>query len=81
MIKSSYLCVLAVLWCSTPSTWSQINNLDTEWHCPQHWIQYSTSCYKFVKSPYRPRSEARRNCLVCVLSVSKANAFVIMSPV
>ncbi|XP_017779518.1 PREDICTED: contactin-like [Nicrophorus vespilloides] len=30
--------------------------------CPQHWIKYRQSCYKFIKSPLRPYTEARRIC-------------------
>lgn len=33
-----------------------------EWRCPQHWVQFQGSCYRFIKSPIRPRHEARRNC-------------------
>ena len=35
-----------------------------EWRCPQHWVQFQGSCYRFIKSPLRPRHEARRNCQV-----------------
>ena len=30
--------------------------------CPQHWIKFQESCYRFIKSPIRNRQEARRNC-------------------
>ncbi|XP_022171906.1 contactin [Myzus persicae] len=73
MIKPSYLCVLAVLWCSTPSTLSQFNDVETSWHCPQYWVQYGNSCYKFVKSPFRPRSEAHRNCLAFGADLASVN--------
>ncbi|KYN31788.1 Contactin [Trachymyrmex septentrionalis] len=33
-----------------------------EYKCPQHWIRFQESCYRFVKSPLRPREDARRNC-------------------
>lgn len=31
--------------------------------CPQHWTKFQESCYRFIKSPVRPRDDARRNCL------------------
>lgn len=30
--------------------------------CPQHWIPFRESCYRFMKSPARPRNEARKIC-------------------
>ncbi|XP_060843865.1 contactin [Rhopalosiphum padi] len=74
MIKYGYLCVLAVLWCSTPSTRSQINDVEIEWRCPQYWVQYGNSCYKFVKSPFRPRSEAHRNCQAFGADLASVNS-------
>jgi hypothetical protein len=40
---------------------------ELEWRCPQHWIQFRASCYRFIKSPNRPRAEARKNCQVKIL--------------
>ncbi|XP_075218988.1 contactin [Lycorma delicatula] len=33
-----------------------------EWKCPQHWVPFQQSCYRFIKSPIRNRNDARRNC-------------------
>ncbi|KAK6620391.1 hypothetical protein RUM44_006792 [Polyplax serrata] len=30
--------------------------------CPKHWEQFQQSCYRFIKSPMRPRNDARKNC-------------------
>jgi len=32
------------------------------YECPQHWMQFQESCYRFIKSPLRPREDARKNC-------------------
>lgn len=32
--------------------------------CPEHWVQFKQSCYRFIKSPLRPYIEARRICQV-----------------
>lgn len=32
--------------------------------CPQHWVQFQQSCYRFIKSPLRPYNDARRLCQV-----------------
>lgn len=31
--------------------------------CPENWVRHESSCYRFVKSPMRPRAEASKNCL------------------
>lgn len=30
--------------------------------CPQNWVQFQQSCYRFVRSPLRPYREARKIC-------------------
>ncbi|KAL0268356.1 UNVERIFIED_CONTAM: hypothetical protein PYX00_010329 [Menopon gallinae] len=30
--------------------------------CPQYWVQFQQSCYRFIKSPIRAKNDARRNC-------------------
>lgn len=30
--------------------------------CPEHWVEFQESCYRFIKSPLRPFAEARRIC-------------------
>lgn len=37
---------------------------DLGWRCPEHWVHFQGSCYRFIKSPIRPREEAKRNCQV-----------------
>lgn len=32
------------------------------YRCPQHWIKFQESCYRFIKSPLRARQDARKNC-------------------
>lgn len=44
-------------------TWAQnVLDLQQEMQCPQYWIRFQTSCYRFIKSPLRPRNDARKNC-------------------
>lgn len=35
---------------------------EVQYQCPQHWIKFQESCYRFIKSPIREREEARKNC-------------------
>uniref|UniRef100_A0A6P7GNS4 GATA zinc finger domain-containing protein 14-like n=1 Tax=Diabrotica virgifera virgifera TaxID=50390 RepID=A0A6P7GNS4_DIAVI len=37
-----------------------------ELRCPQYWIRYQNTCYKFVRSPLRAYNEARKICQVSV---------------
>ncbi|XP_025417711.1 contactin isoform X2 [Sipha flava] len=73
MIRCTFLCTLVVL-CMTPMAWSQFNDLENEWHCPQYWVHYDNSCYKFVKSPIRPRNEAHRNCQAFGAELASVNS-------
>uniref|UniRef100_A0A1B6CPI8 Contactin n=1 Tax=Clastoptera arizonana TaxID=38151 RepID=A0A1B6CPI8_9HEMI len=36
--------------------------LQEDIRCPQYWVQFQNSCYRFNKSPLRSRNDARRNC-------------------
>ncbi|CAH0385516.1 unnamed protein product [Bemisia tabaci] len=47
----------------TPAVWAQLEEREMDLQCPQHWIQFQRSCYRFIKSPLRNRNDARRNCL------------------
>lgn len=38
------------------------NSIEGALRCPQHWVQFQQSCYRFIKSPIRNRNDARRNC-------------------
>lgn len=46
------------------STATYYAGLDYEerYRCPANWIRYRESCYRFTKSPNRPRIEARKIC-------------------
>lgn len=41
---------------------AQNTYLNQFYKCPEHWIKFHDSCYRFIKSPLRPRDDARRNC-------------------
>lgn len=45
-------------------TASYYAGLDHEerYRCPSNWIRYREGCYRFTKSPNRPRNEARKIC-------------------
>nr|CAD7424829.1 unnamed protein product [Timema monikensis] len=47
---------------------AQIPQDQDQWRCPQYWVQFQASCYRFIKSPLRNRNEARRNCQLIVES-------------
>ncbi|XP_069694656.1 contactin [Periplaneta americana] len=57
MSKFGWFLILAL-----PCVMSQISNLESDMRCPQHWIRFQLSCYRFIKSPLRNRIEARKNC-------------------
>lgn len=46
------------------NTASYYAGLDYEerYRCPPNWIRFRESCYRFTKSPDRPRNEARKIC-------------------
>ncbi|XP_041970407.1 contactin [Aricia agestis] len=46
------------------NTASYYAGLDYEerYRCPPHWKRFRESCYRFTKSPDRPRNEARKIC-------------------
>jgi len=72
MAKPTFLCVLLLF--STPFALSQFNDIETELRCPQHWVQFGNSCYKFVKSPIRPINEAHRNCQAYGAELASVNS-------
>lgn len=39
-----------------------IDGVDEAYFCPEHWITYRQSCYRFIKSPKRSWYEAKRIC-------------------
>lgn len=56
---------------------NQIDGVNPNDFCPEHWIAFRTSCYRFIKSPKRSWFEAKKICqayqsdLVNVDSVEK----------
>lgn len=57
----------AILLVSAQGPYNQINPNDPNYYyvelkCPEHWIQYQQSCYKFVRSPLRAFYDARKIC-------------------
>lgn len=43
--------------------------------CPQHWVQFQQSCYRFIKSPIRARNDARKNCQSYESDLVSINSF------
>lgn len=43
--------------------------------CPQHWVQFQQSCYKFIRSPVRNREDARRNCQAFKSDLVSVNSY------
>lgn len=43
--------------------------------CPQHWVQFQQSCYRFIKSPMRSRNDARKNCEAYESDLVSINSF------
>lgn len=37
-------------------------NYDPDALCPKSWVQYLTSCYRFIRSPIKTRDDARMYC-------------------
>uniref|UniRef100_A0A224X5J2 Putative receptor mediating netrin-dependent axon guidance n=1 Tax=Panstrongylus lignarius TaxID=156445 RepID=A0A224X5J2_9HEMI len=69
-----------LLFLGTLCVYGQID--EQEWQCPQFWVYFQSSCYRFIKSPLRSRNEARRNCQAYeadLLSVStmEEHAFIL----
>lgn len=58
--KEFYIFILALL----PLILCQNINHDQEYKCPQYWLKFQESCYRFIKSPQKAYTDARRNCQV-----------------
>lgn len=66
------LITFLVLECSaqlltSPNSLFGQSNVKTETYdpdaiCPKSWVHYTTSCYKFIRSPIKTRDEARQYC-------------------
>lgn len=37
--------------------------------CPDYWVQFENSCYRFVKSPLRSYNDSRRICQVSLITL------------
>jgi len=59
MLEAFWFLLLAL-----PCVTSQIRNFDSEMRCPEHWVRFQLSCYRFIKSPLRNRNDAVKNCQV-----------------
>lgn len=59
MLEAFWFLLLAL-----PCVTSQIRNFDSEMRCPEHWVRFQISCYRFIKSPLRNRNDAAKNCQV-----------------
>lgn len=57
MLEAFWFLLLAL-----PCVTSQIRNFDSEMRCPEHWVRFQLSCYRFIKSPLRNRNDAVKNC-------------------
>lgn len=52
------------------------NNVDSnifyeDLKCPQYWVQFQQSCYRFIKSPLKPYHDAKRICQVYFFCLSQ----------
>jgi hypothetical protein len=56
--------ICCVLLLALPCVVSQVRTLDSDMKCPQHWVKFQLSCYRFIKSPLRNRNDAKKNCEV-----------------
>lgn len=65
------LCLMLVV-VKTQGPYS-INNIHSDYeqlHCPEYWLQFQESCYRFIKSPLRAYNDARKICQVSVVLYS-----------
>ncbi|XP_014371017.2 contactin [Papilio machaon] len=46
---------------------------EERYRCPPNWIRYRESCYRFTKSPDRPRNEARKICQAYSADLASVN--------
>lgn len=47
---------------------------EERYRCPPNWIRFRESCYRFTKSPDRPRNEARKICLAYEADLAAVNS-------
>ncbi|KAM3960940.1 contactin [Aphomia sociella] len=47
---------------------------EERYRCPPHWFRYRESCYRFTKSPSRPRNEARKICQAYEADLAAVNS-------
>ncbi|XP_066907076.1 contactin [Halyomorpha halys] len=51
-----YFCIPVLVHCDI------LDQDDQDLQCPQYWVKFQNSCYRFIKSPRKSRNEANRNC-------------------
>ncbi|XP_019880894.2 contactin-like [Aethina tumida] len=51
-----------------------------ELKCPEHWYQFQDSCYRFIKSPLKAYSDAKRICQAYSVNVGGCDLVSISSP-
>lgn len=58
------------------NTANYYSGLDYEerYKCPPNWIRYREACYRFTKSPDRPRNEARKICQTYEADLASVNS-------
>ena len=63
--------------CALTAIAAQFIDSDISYKCPENWYRHENSCYRFIKSPVRPRADAQRNCqvtfIIDLLNVSHLN--------
>ena len=69
-ISDCIMIKILLLFVAMPLVWGQAQNLNSEMRCPQYWVQFQLSCYRFIKSPLRNRNDARKNCEVSIYPTS-----------
>ncbi|GBP54321.1 Contactin [Eumeta japonica] len=47
---------------------------EERYKCPPNWVRFHESCYRFTKSPDRPRNEARKICLTYDADLAAVNS-------
>lgn len=55
--------------CTITYAFGQFVESDVVLRCPENWIRRENSCYRFIKSPTRRRTDAQLNCKVNIITV------------
>ncbi|XP_012252358.2 contactin [Athalia rosae] len=57
-----WLAVIVLATLSLRSLAQDLGDGELIYRCPQYWLKFQDSCYRFIKSPLRSRQDARKNC-------------------